>query len=147
VHSERRGEVAEASLHHIEKMDIVGQFTGGIVHDFNNLLAVISGNIELIVRRPLGRTRIVRAAKAAHKAVERRERSVEQLLVFSAMPGDAAEHARFQSRVAGIRITHPFTPQLRRRDSVIEYSLLAGVGKRLKSRRALTGLTFYSQTL
>jgi hypothetical protein len=59
-------------LHHIEKMDIVGQFTGGIVR-----------NIELIVRRPLGRTRIVRAAKAAHKAVERRERSVEQLLVFS----------------------------------------------------------------
>jgi hypothetical protein len=48
------------------------------------------------------------------------------------MPGDAAEHARFQSRVAGIRITHPFTPQLRRRDSVFEYSLLAGVGKRLE---------------
>jgi signal transduction histidine kinase len=130
-------------LHHIEKMDIVGQFTGGIVHDFNNLLAVISGNIELIVRRPLGRTRIVRA-KAAHKAVERRDRAIIGVL---AMPGDAAEHARFQSRVAGIRITHPFTPQLRRRDSVIEYSLLAGVGKRLKSRRALTGLTFYSQTL
>jgi signal transduction histidine kinase len=71
VHSERRGEVAEASLYRIEKMDIVGQFTGGTAHDFNNLLAIIIGNIKLIVRRPLDSTRIVRAAKAAHKAVER----------------------------------------------------------------------------
>jgi two-component system, NtrC family, sensor kinase len=82
MHSERR-EVAEASLRHIQKMDIVGQLTGGIAHDFNNLLAVISGNIELIVRRPQDTGRVVRVAKAAFQAVERGERLIEQLLMFS----------------------------------------------------------------
>jgi two-component system, NtrC family, sensor kinase len=82
VHSERR-EVAEASLHHIQKMDIVGQLTGGIAHDFNNLLAVISGNLELILRKPQDSTRIVRVAKAAYQAAERGQRLVEQLLMFS----------------------------------------------------------------
>jgi two-component system, NtrC family, sensor kinase len=82
VHSERR-EIAEASLRHIQKMDIVGQLTGGIAHDFNNLLAVISGNIELIVRRPQDTGRVVRVAKAAFQAVERGERLIEQLLMFS----------------------------------------------------------------
>jgi two-component system, NtrC family, sensor kinase len=82
LHSERR-EVAETSWRHIQKMDIVGQLTGGIAHDFNNLLAVISGNIELIVRRPQDTGRVVRVAKAAFQAVERGERLIEQLLMFS----------------------------------------------------------------
>jgi two-component system NtrC family sensor kinase len=82
VHSERR-EVAEASLHHIQKMDIVGQLTGGVAHDFNNLLAVISGNMELILRKPQDSTRVVRVAKAAFQAAERGGLLIEQLLVFS----------------------------------------------------------------
>jgi signal transduction histidine kinase/ActR/RegA family two-component response regulator len=82
VHSERR-EIAEASLRHIQKMDIVGLLTGGIAHDFNNLLAVISGNMELILRKPQDNAGVVRVAKSALQAAERGERLIEQLLMFS----------------------------------------------------------------
>jgi signal transduction histidine kinase len=64
-------------------MDVIGQLTGGIAHDFNNLLAVISGNIELILRKPQDSARVARVARAAFQAVERGERLIEQLLMFS----------------------------------------------------------------
>src|SRR5207249_4726838 len=81
-HADRR-EIAEASLRHIQKMDVVGQLTGGITHDFNNLLAVITGNIELILRKPADSDRVTRVAKAAFQAAERGERLIERLLMFS----------------------------------------------------------------
>jgi two-component system, NtrC family, sensor kinase len=79
--SERR-ETLEASLRQSQKMEAVGQLTGGVAHDFNNLLTIILGNLQMALRQnPEGKTktRISNAYQAADRAVELTKR----LLAFS----------------------------------------------------------------
>jgi len=78
-----RREVAEASLRQIQKMEVVGQLTGGVAHDFNNLLTAIAGNLDLIQRRSDDAGRVRRLAEAALLATQRGARITQQLLMFS----------------------------------------------------------------
>lgn len=66
-----------------QKMEAVGQLTGGVAHDFNNLLTVIRGNLQLIAGAVGGDARIERLMDAAQKAVDRGEKLTSQLLAFS----------------------------------------------------------------
>jgi len=76
-------ERAEAALIQARKIDAVGQLTGGIAHDFNNLLQAISGNIELIERKPDHLDQVRRWAANARKGVVRGTKLAGQLLAFS----------------------------------------------------------------
>ncbi|KAA2236208.1 hybrid sensor histidine kinase/response regulator [Salinarimonas soli] len=80
----QRREVAEAALRQAQKMEAVGQLTGGVAHDFNNLLTVIIGNLDMARRRM--RTpdeRVSRAIENALQGANRAASLVERLLVFS----------------------------------------------------------------
>lgn len=76
---------AEDALRQSQKMEAVGQLTGGLAHDFNNMLAGISGSLELIqVRLEQGRlTDVERYVVAAQGATRRAASLTHRLLAFS----------------------------------------------------------------
>jgi signal transduction histidine kinase len=84
-----RSEVAERikveeTLRQAQKMEAIGQLTGGVAHDFNNLLTVIMGGLETIRRaRPDDRPRIVRAVEMAFQGTQRAADLTSRLLAFS----------------------------------------------------------------
>jgi len=75
-------ERAEALLHQAQKMEVVGQLTGGLAHDFNNLLMIIGGNLDLI-RKRISDDHIVQRLDQVLSAVQRGGKLTQQLLAFS----------------------------------------------------------------
>jgi signal transduction histidine kinase/HAMP domain-containing protein len=72
----------QEQLHQSQKMESVGQLTGGVAHDFNNLLMVVSANLELI-EEAADNGRVRQFATAARRAADRGAKLTAQLLAFS----------------------------------------------------------------
>ena len=76
----RRGEEA---LRQSQKMEAVGQLTGGVAHDFNNLLTIIRSATDFLRRRELPEERRRRYIDAISETVERASKLTGQLLAFA----------------------------------------------------------------
>lgn len=72
----------EQALHQAQKMESLGQLTGGVAHDFNNLLQVIAGNLQMLARDVAGNDRAAGRAEQALAAVARGAKLASQLLAF-----------------------------------------------------------------
>lgn len=76
-------QATEEQLRHAQKMEVVGQLTGGVAHDFNNLLAIILGNLQLL-RERLGNDPVARELVAdALWSAERGAELTHRLLAFA----------------------------------------------------------------
>ncbi len=79
-----RRAAAEEALRQSQKMEAVGQLTGGVAHDFNNLLTVIIGGLDTIRRsKPGDHVRIARAVEMALQGAQRAANLTGRLLAFS----------------------------------------------------------------
>ncbi|HEY8368731.1 MAG TPA: cache domain-containing protein, partial [Thermodesulfobacteriota bacterium] len=82
VERRRRRREAEARLARSQRLEALGRLTGGVAHDFGNLLTVVSGSLAMI-RRSTGHAECHQLAEMAERAVQRGTRLVGQLLAFA----------------------------------------------------------------
>ncbi len=83
--AERTAELQQAheQLRQSQKLEAMGQLTGGVAHDFNNLLTPIIGGLDLLKRRGLGGEREQRLIDGALQSAERAKTLVQRLLAFA----------------------------------------------------------------
>jgi PAS domain S-box-containing protein len=76
-------EAAQEQLRQSQKLEAMGQLTGGVAHDFNNLLTPIIGSLDMLVRRGVGSERERRLIDGALQSAERAKTLVQRLLAFA----------------------------------------------------------------
>lgn len=83
--SQRTAELAQAqeALRQSQKLEAMGQLTGGVAHDFNNLLMPIIGGLDLLQRRGIFDERAPRIIEGALASAERAKTLVQRLLAFA----------------------------------------------------------------
>ena len=82
---ERTAELIQAQeqLRQSQKLEAMGQLTGGVAHDFNNLLTPIMGSLDMLHRKGLGDDREKRLIRGALESAERACTLVQRLLAFA----------------------------------------------------------------
>ena len=83
LREQNRLKEAEDALRQSQKMEAMGQLTGGVAHDFNNLLTPIIGSLDMLVRRGVGSERERRLIDGALQSAERAKVLVQRLLAFA----------------------------------------------------------------
>ncbi|ERF84165.1 PAS domain-containing protein [Bradyrhizobium viridifuturi] len=76
-------EKAQEQLRHAQKMEAIGQLTGGVAHDFNNLLMAVMGNLDLLRKRLPEDPRLHRLVDGALQGAERGASLTQRLLAFA----------------------------------------------------------------
>lgn len=76
-------EKAQAQLFHAQKVESLGQLTGGVAHDFNNLLMAVMGNLDLLRKRCLQDERALRLINSAMQGAKRGAALTQRMLAFA----------------------------------------------------------------
>ena len=79
----RELELSQEALRQSQKLEAIGQLTGGVAHDFNNLLTVIRGSTDLLRRPDISEDRRVRYVDAIAETADRAIKLTSQLLAFA----------------------------------------------------------------
>ena len=83
IQDQERLRQAEAALLQSRKMEAIGQLTGGVAHDFNNILQAVRGNLELVRRKHTLPDKVLEFSARAVDATRRGSNLTAQLLTFS----------------------------------------------------------------
>jgi PAS domain S-box-containing protein len=81
--AQQKLEKMQKQLAESQKMDALGQLTGGVAHDFNNLLMIVSGNVQTLKKTVGDDPKAIRALSAIEVATQRGASLTRQLLTFS----------------------------------------------------------------
>ena len=79
----REREAALAQVHEMQKLESLGQLTGGVAHDFNNLLTAVLGNLEMVKKHLPEDPRILRFINGAIQGAERGASLTKHMLAFA----------------------------------------------------------------
>jgi len=94
--------VAEEALRQSQKMEAVGQLTGGVAHDFNNLLTIIRSSVDFLRRPDLPDDRRQRYLDAVGDTVQRAAKLTGQLLAFARRQALTPEVFEVGQRLRGV---------------------------------------------
>jgi PAS domain S-box-containing protein len=110
----REREQAQAQLAQSQKMESIGQLTGGVAHDFNNLLTAVIGNLDLAYARAHDDA-VKQVLRAALEAAERGATLTQRLLAFARRQRLDAKPVRLCALVEGMRdlLSRTLGPQIR----------------------------------
>lgn len=94
----------EAQLRQVQKMESIGQLTGGVAHDFNNLLTIIQGNLETLQRAQNDETpaRLRTATANGLRGAERAAELIRSLLAFSRRQALEPQAVNINDLLAGL---------------------------------------------
>ncbi|PXX96698.1 PAS-domain containing protein [Halomonas sp. LBP4] len=118
----------EQQLQQAQKMEVLGQLTGGVAHDFNNLLAAILGNLQLLEQQASLSDKARKYTERARDVSERGTQLVQRLLAFSRKQHLQPELVEIDALIGGL-------------EELLEYSVSAHT--RLLIRRQAPGARLY----
>ena len=102
-HAVAERQTALAQLFEAQKLETIGQLTGGVAHDFNNLLTPIMGVLEMMQNRVAGEDRASRLVSGALQSAERAKNLVQRLLAFARRQHLETKAIDLADLIAGMR--------------------------------------------
>jgi hypothetical protein len=99
----KQGEAALSALHQAQKMEAVGQLTGGVAHDFNNVLGAVIGNLDLLAESIADNPKAARYAESSLAAALSGAELVKRLLAFSRRQPLRPEPIELRETIASVK--------------------------------------------